>query len=184
MRFQITKFATGAYELFSLHLFIVVSKCSFFLHISCTKLPKIKQHPLTLTYSDYYFWGIICNERRNGFYYKCERCYFELDVQCSLTSNTLAHACHEHRLYLLIANYAQKCNIYGFERYQVFCCTACDSVLDFKCATAWYYQHEHPFTLCYAPEDDTSEYCCNICEEERDPKQWFYYCQDCSYPTP
>ena len=118
----------------------VESDCSFFLHISCTKLPKIKQHPLhrhplTLTYSDYYFWGIICNKRRNGFYYKCERCYFELDVQCSLTSNTLAHACHEHRLYLLITNYAQKCSICGTERYQVFRCTTCEFVLDFKCST-------------------------------------------------
>ena len=34
MRFQITKFATGAYELFSLHLFIVVSNvASFFIYL-------------------------------------------------------------------------------------------------------------------------------------------------------
>ena len=69
----------------------------------------------------------------------------------------------------------------------VFRCTTCEFVLDFKCATlpqtAWYYQHEHPFTLCYNLEDDSDEYYCDICEEERDPKQCFYYCEDCNYPA-
>uniref|UniRef100_A0A7N2R0L8 Phorbol-ester/DAG-type domain-containing protein n=1 Tax=Quercus lobata TaxID=97700 RepID=A0A7N2R0L8_QUELO len=57
----------------------------------------------------------------------------------------------------------------------------------FKCAalpqTTWYNQHEHPFTLRYTLEDDSDEYYCEICEEERDPKQWFYYCEDCNFPA-
>ncbi|KAK4596023.1 hypothetical protein RGQ29_014201 [Quercus rubra] len=170
----------------------VESDCSFFLHISCTKLPKIKQHPLhqhplTLTFRKYGFGCNACGQRCNGLMYFCQRCYFRLDVQCSLASNTLTHACHEHPLYLSITNNRQKCSICGSERYQVFRCTTCEFVLDFKCATlpqtAWYYQHEHPFTLCYSPEDDSNEYYCDICEEERDSKQWFYYCEDCSYPA-
>jgi hypothetical protein len=32
-------------------------------------------------------------------------------------------------------------------------------------------------------EDDSGEYYCDIYEEERDPKHWFYYCEDCSYPA-
>ena len=154
--------------------------CSFFLHISCTKLPKIKQHllhqhPLTLTYSkSYKFWCDACYESCNGFSYHCQICNFDLNVHCSLTSNTLTHACHEHHLYLSIPNHKQKCSICGFERYQVFRCTTCDFVLDFKCATlpqtACYYQHEQPFALCYNLEDDSSEYYCDICEEERDSK--------------
>ena len=167
--------------------------CSFFLHISCIKLPKIKQHPLhqhplTLTYNKISkFRCDACYESCNGFRYHCQICNFDLNVHCSLTSNTLTHACHEHHLYLSIPNHKQKCSICGFERYQVFRCTTCDFVLDFKCATlpqsAWYYQHEQPFALCYNPEDDSGEYYCDICEEERDPKQWFYYCEDCSYPA-
>ncbi|KAL4616511.1 hypothetical protein ACB092_07G204200 [Castanea dentata] len=132
----------------------VKSNCGFFLHISC---------------------------------YECDICDFALDVQCSLTSNTLTHACHEHPLYLSITNYEQKCSICDSKEDQVFRCTTCEFVLDFKCATlpqtAWNNQHEHPFTLCYAPEDDSNEYYCDICEEERDPKQWFYYCADCSFPA-
>ena len=171
--------------------------CSFFLHISCAKLPKIKQHPLhqhplTLTfkkysYSESVFWCNACYENCNGFSYRCQRCDFDLNVQCSLTSNTLTHDCHEHRLYLSITNYEQKCSICGIEKYQVFRCTTCEFVLDFKCATqpqtAWSKQHEHPFTLCYSPEDDSGEYYCDICEEERDSKQWFYYCAECSFPA-
>nr|XP_023897934.1 uncharacterized protein LOC112009826 [Quercus suber] len=154
----------------------VESNCSFFLHIFCAKLPKIKrhplhQHPLTLTYRPG-FWCEACAQRCNGLVYYCERCIFVLDVKCSLISNTLTHACHEHPLFLSITNYDQKCSICGTERYQVFRCTTCEFVLDFKCATlpqtAWYNQHEHPFTLCYTPEDKSGEYYCDICEEERD----------------
>ena len=169
----------------------VESDCSFFLHISCTKLPKIKRHPIhqhPLTLKHWVgFWCNACEQRCNGLIYICERCAFVLEVKCSLISNTLTHACHEHPLYLSITNNSQKCSICGFEKYQVFRCTTCEFVLDFKCATlpqaAWYYQHEHLFTLCYTPEDDSGEYYCDICEEERDPKQWFYYCEDCSYPA-
>ncbi|KAL4613932.1 hypothetical protein ACB092_07G018300 [Castanea dentata] len=167
--------------------------CSFFLHISCTKLPKIKQHPihrhpLTLTYIGGYDQCVACGQLCNGLCYKCDECYYiVVDFHCSLISNTLTHACHKHLLYLSITNYAQKCSICGSEKYQVFRCTTCEFVLDFKCATvpqiAWYNQHEHPFTLRYTPEDDSGEYYCDICEEERDPKQWFYYCEDCSYPA-
>ncbi|KAB1203145.1 hypothetical protein CJ030_MR8G027522 [Morella rubra] len=60
-------------------------------------------------------------------------------------------------------------------------------MLDFKCATLQhstsYGPHEHPFILCYSAEDDSGEYYCDICEEERNPKLWFYYCADCSYPV-
>ena len=166
--------------------------CSFFLHISCTKLPKIKQHPLhqhslTLTYKEY---GISCNacwQLCGGFLYSCKRCNFDLNVQCSLILNTLSHAYHKHPLYHSITNIRQKCSICSSEQHQVFRCTTIELVLDFKCATlsqtAWYNQREHPFTLRYTPEDDSNKYYCDICEEERDSKQWFYYYEDCSYPA-
>ena len=170
----------------------VESDCSFFLHISCTKLPKIKrhplhQHPLTLTYRKDIHRRFARWQWCNGLCYNCDKGYFPLDVQCSLISNILTHACHKHPLYLSITNNRQKCSICGSEEYLVFRCTICEFVLDFKCATlpqtAWYYQHEHPFTLFYTPEDDSGEYYCDIREEERDPKQWFYYCEGCSYPA-
>ena len=48
--------------------------------------------------------------------------------------------------------------------------------------TIKYKQHKHPFTLNYITEYDSSEYYCNICEEERHhPNYWFYYCEECIY---
>uniref|UniRef100_A0A7N2RCD1 DC1 domain-containing protein n=1 Tax=Quercus lobata TaxID=97700 RepID=A0A7N2RCD1_QUELO len=61
------------------------------------------------------------------------------------------------------------------------------NLLDFKYATLpqirRYKQHKHSFTLCYTIEYDFEEYYCDIREEERDPKYWFYYCTNCNYPA-
>ncbi|KAK4595627.1 hypothetical protein RGQ29_013921 [Quercus rubra] len=128
-----------------------------------------------------------CNRDCNGFIYSCETCYFELDVPCSLISHVLIHPGHEHPLLLSTIRVAQKCSCCDSKIYPIFRCTTCELALDFKCATlpqtTRYNQHEHPFTLCYTAEDDSDEYYCDICEEERDPKHWFYYCEDCSYPA-
>ena len=176
--------------------FYCCAGCNFFLHKSCVELPKIKrhplhQHPLTLIpvvpYGDHWFWCQACYQRSNGFIYRCKDCRFELDVQCSLVSDILTHQSHAHRFILSNTGFKQSCSSCGSERDQVFRCTICEFALDFKCATlphtTRYKQHEHPFTLCYTTEDDSGEYYCDICEEERDPKHWFYYCVDCSYPA-
>ena len=174
--------------------------CSFFLHESCAKLPKKKRHPLhqhLLTLfpkSPNTFWCDACWRECNGFKYSCQTCYnFKLDVSCSLISDSLTHHGHEHRLLLSSFHFKLKCSCCGFENYSryriypMFRCTTCEFALDFKCATqpqtARYKQHEHPFTLCYTAENDSGEYYCDICEVERNPKHWFYYCLNCEYPV-
>ena len=169
-------------------------KCRFFLHESCAKLPRkirhpLHQHPLILLQMkpSVYFKCNACSQFCNGFIYKCGKCKFYLDVQCSLISDIFTHEGHEHRLILSYIEHQQKCSCCGNESYQVFRCTSCDFAIDYKCATlphtTRYDQHEHPFTLCYRREDDSGEYYCDICEEERDSKHWFYYCEDCNYPA-
>ncbi|KAL4636983.1 hypothetical protein ACB092_03G048300 [Castanea dentata] len=170
--------------------------CSFFLHESCARLPRKKRHPLhlhTLTLfpkSPYWqntFWCDACKRPCNGFTYWCVTCNFDLDIPCSLISNILTHPGHEHRLLLSSIESKRNCSCCDSKISPIFCCTTCDFALDFKCATlpqiARYKQHEHPFTLCYTAEDDSGEYYCDICEEERDPKHWFYYCANCDYPA-
>ena len=177
-------------------LFYSCVKCSFFFHKSCVELHRRKRHalhrhPLTLLkkapYRSKFFWCDACHQSCNGFTYNYEICKFDLDIQCSLISNTLIHYGHEHCLNLSSTTYEQKCSICDLERYKVFCCTTCEFTLDFKCATlphiTRYKQHEHSFTLCCIVEDNSSEYYCNICEEERDSKHWFYYYANCNYPT-
>ena len=171
-------------------------ECNFFLHKSCTKLPRKKQHPihchpLTLLpkspYRAKWFFCNACDQPCNGFTYNCKKCTFDLDVQCSLILDIHTIKGHEHCLCLSSTNYSHSCSSCGVESSQVFHCVTCEFALDFKCATlpmtTRYRQHEHPFTLSYVVEDDSGEYYCDIYEEERDPNHWFYYCANCSYPA-
>ena len=69
-----------------------------------------------------------------------------------------------------------------------FRCTKCEFTLNFGCTTSphtiKYKQHEHPFTLNYIAEDDSSEYYYDIYEEKRDHlNHWFYNCEECRYPA-
>ena len=171
--------------------------CRFFLHESCAKLPRKKRHPLhqhVLTLfpkSSDTFCCDACRRYCNGFKYSCETCpwyrILSLDVSCSLILDILTHPGHDHQLLLSSIKSPQNCSCCDSKTYPIFRCTTCEFALDFKCATlpltARYKQHEHLFTLCYTAEDDSGEYYCDICEDERDPKHWFYYCVDCSYPA-
>ncbi|KAK7840228.1 uncharacterized protein LOC112037946 [Quercus suber] len=176
--------------------FYSCANCSFFLHKSCARLPMKKQHPLhqhplTLlqksSRGSQSFGCDACGQYCNGFVYTCVPCYFEIDVQCSLISDIFTHKGHKHRLFLSYRGFNQSCSSCDNRRNLVFRCTSCEFALDFKCATlpqtTRYKQHEHPFTLSYAAEDAYGEYYCDICEEERNPNHWFYYCADCTYPA-
>ncbi|XP_023922087.1 uncharacterized protein LOC112033544 [Quercus suber] len=166
------------------------AECSFFLHKSCANLPMKKRHPLhqhPLTLQKSLFFCNACGQRTNGFVYICDPCWFKLDVQCSLVPELLTHEGHPHRLILSYTSFEQSCSSCGDRRNGVFRCTNCEFALDFKCVTlprtTRYKQHEHPFTLSYAAEDESGEYYCDICEKERNPTHWFYYCAGCTYPA-
>uniref|UniRef100_A0A7N2L4F8 DC1 domain-containing protein n=1 Tax=Quercus lobata TaxID=97700 RepID=A0A7N2L4F8_QUELO len=126
---------------------------------------------------------VLNNEKCNG----CKPCAFSLNIPCSLISDILIHHGHEHQLLLSSIKSKHNCSCCDSKISPIFRCTTCDFALDFKCATlpqtARYKQHEHSFTLCYTAEDDSGEYYCHICEEERNPKHWFYYCENCDYPA-
>ncbi|XP_039040682.1 uncharacterized protein LOC120179016 [Hibiscus syriacus] len=63
-------------------------------------------------------------------------------------------------------------------------CKDCTFALHWRCATlpqtAWHKCDKHSLTLAYRDRDDypLRRYC-DICEEERDPRQWFYCCETC-----
>ncbi|KAL4639756.1 hypothetical protein ACB092_03G241200 [Castanea dentata] len=176
--------------------FYSCSQCGFFLHKSCANLPKTMRlqllpYPLTLipTKPGEIFQCFFCKRGCNGFSYYEKVADINLDVQCTLTlaSDILTHKGHEHQLFFSTTEYEQTCTSCNSKTHDIFRCTICEFALDIKCATlphtTRYKQHEHPFTLCYTVEDDSNEYYCDICEEERDPKHWFYYCENCTYPA-
>uniref|UniRef100_A0A7N2L3C0 DC1 domain-containing protein n=1 Tax=Quercus lobata TaxID=97700 RepID=A0A7N2L3C0_QUELO len=173
--------------------FYSCTECNFFLHKCCVELPRKKrhpfhQHPFKLE-RPFLAPCHACNYLSNGFIYNCKECDFGLDVSCSLISelDTLTHVGHEHPLIFSSATNDKECSACN-SKGRIFCCTKCEFTLDFGCATlphtVKYKQHEHLFTLSYIVEDDSGEYYCDICEEERDyPKHWFYYCEECNYPA-
>ncbi|XP_041020066.1 uncharacterized protein LOC121261664 [Juglans microcarpa x Juglans regia] len=169
------------------------AQCGFFLHKACVELPRkirhpLHQHPLILLPTNSRFAACkTCCRPCIGFTYNCEKCKFDIDVQCSLIPDTITHPSHEHQLILSRSSDAKKCSCCDSDKGFKFCCADCEFTLDFECLTLpntiKYEQHVHPFTLCYSPEDESDEYYCDICEKERDPKRWYYYCADCIFPA-
>ena len=172
--------------------FYKCAQCSFFLHKSCVELPYNMQHPLhlhTLTLTSKRPMLVICdacNLFTNGFTYECKLCCFSLDVSCSLIPENFTHVGHEHSLILSSTTMDESCSACNYKM-KIFRCTKCEFTLDFGCATlpltVKHRQHEHLFTLRYTAEDKSGEYYCDICEEDRDSKFWFYYCDECSFPA-
>uniref|UniRef100_A0A2N9J3C2 Phorbol-ester/DAG-type domain-containing protein n=1 Tax=Fagus sylvatica TaxID=28930 RepID=A0A2N9J3C2_FAGSY len=164
------------------------TKCNLYtLHKPCAELPLGLDHPLhpkhplilcaEWIYRDdkEYSKCEICKEYRKEYTYRCAYCNFNIHIKCASLPPTMEVEFHDHPLTTIGKSITFTCDLCGKEG------------KDFKCATlpltTRYKQHEHPFTLYCTPEDDSGEYYCDICEEERDPKHWFYYCEDCNYPA-
>ncbi|KAE8654395.1 Pentatricopeptide repeat superfamily protein [Hibiscus syriacus] len=175
-------------------------QCKFFLHKDCAELPRVKRHPfhkhvLTLTNSslspvDGYSICYGCSRPYNGFSYRCYneegKSHFNWDIRCISLSDTLEHPCHEHSLFLA-HNFPTKCSGCHSEisrdciAYR--CMKRCDFTLDIRCValplTTWYKYDRHPLTLTYSDDSSPSQHYCDLCENERNPDDWFYYCADC-----
>ncbi|KAI5560564.1 hypothetical protein BDE02_16G055400 [Populus trichocarpa] len=174
--------------------FYSCTECNFFLDKACIGLPRKKywqydRHPLILilnTWEEDPFQCAICEQYCHGFSYNCDRCHSFLDVRCfKSTKDSIEHGGHEHPLYLAVESENRHCSGCGVSgESQTFRCVVCDFNLDFKCATlpdkARHRYDEHPLFLTYIDPNDY-QYVCQICEKERDPKLWFYRCEECDF---
>ncbi|CAL5331254.1 unnamed protein product [Camellia sinensis] len=173
--------------------------CDFFLHRWCAKLPNKLEHPchphpLILLKMPPEPRGLFfckcCRYCCNGFAFGCieHGCMnrYYLDVKCAFLPKAIIHKVHEHPLFLkkdcITAGCAacpRSCKMFSFG------CDICNFNLHYTCAMLpdtikHRYDEHHPFTLIYAPiKDGPDEYICEFCEEEIDPKWWFYHCIDC-----
>jgi hypothetical protein len=198
------KLCKGCMQFIVLFPFYGCAQCNFFLHVRCTKLPKevmrprYHQHPLTLHNVDSEvqgFWCRACDKLHSGFNYKCVKCSSHIetfDAQCILLPEVFKHKGHLH--YLFLGHYRFRggrgqveCNACGQRPYLVwtFDCTTCEFHLCIKCATlplvTRHRYDTHLLHLTYAAEDDSGEYYCQICEQKRNKKLWFYYCKNCDF---
>ncbi|KAK8315963.1 hypothetical protein V6Z11_A13G007900 [Gossypium hirsutum] len=159
------------------------SRCDFFLQKSCAELPKmtlVPTHicrgtqfsglkPIILT-SDCMFKCESCWFISNGFSYKCNECGSPVCLRCMTHhfQDVVKIPGHKHPLLFYYDNKGQ-CSACGVDF------NGADGCKDFrhKC-------DEHLLALSYDKINDYAKYhYCDICEEKRDPKHWFYYCETC-----
>ncbi|XP_017984231.1 PREDICTED: uncharacterized protein LOC18585796 [Theobroma cacao] len=162
------------------------SQCNFFLHKSCSELPR-KKHlwdhrhhgkPLSLT-SEFIFQCVICKYETSGFAYTCAICEEYLCLRCALVfDNPRCHG-HEHPLSLSRVDQGW-CNACGDSTKPAFRCNSCNFYWHGNCLKLQYKaRHKsdvHHFTLTYHDNDYSESHYCDICEEKRNPNHWFYYC--------
>ncbi|PIN18137.1 hypothetical protein CDL12_09194 [Handroanthus impetiginosus] len=182
------------------HMYCSCSKCKFFLHLSCHKLPSELEHDhgegphklsLSVKGASYLSNCCFCLHQTNGLFYRCEDCSFKIDVKCASLPAVIRHAAN--RRLKLIGRYVK--------RGQVFYCSACGyQISGFKgyayasenhdfnlhpaCAMlprivrhTW---EKHPLPLAYPPYSHHSgDIYCEICEQEIHRKRWTYHCCQC-----
>lgn len=201
------KFCEVCMQLISGSIFYTCATCSgncnIFVHDTCGTLPiknqhLLHRHPLTLSFANKYKIGgtficNVCNHLRHGFKYTCDHdgCDYDLDIQCSSIPNIIKHEGHQHSLRLAIRPSDEKCNGCDSPKNTdgAFVCieSKCNFALGFECAilpvVVKYDEYDrHVLKLTYSTVEDVSgEYYCFICEKERNPKQWFYYCGECDF---
>ncbi|OMO62268.1 Zinc finger, PHD-type [Corchorus capsularis] len=181
------KHCYGCTHSISTPFFYGCSDCDFFLHKSCVELPRQKykwlhKHLLTL-YSDTIFKCNWCYHECSGFSYYCGKCDVNLCLHCHrIPEDSVHHPAHKHPLYFYDKQEGN-CNGCGNHMDYVFKCKSCNFALDFQCLNlpSWVEQKcdRHTLTLTYQDDDDPSSHYCDICEEERDPNQWYYHCAIC-----
>ncbi|KAF5454030.1 hypothetical protein F2P56_023728, partial [Juglans regia] len=101
-----------------------------------------------------------CRRDCNGFTYNCDQCQFGLDVQCSLLSNIITHASHEHQLILSsLSNENERDPKHWF-----YYCVDCNCPAHPKCILRIFPNlkfrkiytfdfHQHPLTLVQKTKD-------------------------------
>ncbi|KAF5738656.1 putative Cysteine/Histidine-rich C1 domain family protein [Tripterygium wilfordii] len=189
--------------------------CDFILHKICTQLPKQIKHPthkhiLTLVananiFCPGIFYCSTCHNLCQGFAYVCKTCpwgTFQFCARCASVPHKLKHPGHEHELSLVLhtKEHCVACDD-GSKPSFLFQCDECSFALDYRCATlpqkvffydkplpqiVWPKDYDQPSILTYKSIDKGyDEYYCDICETERDPHHWFYYCENydcCGHP--
>ncbi|XVF09600.1 hypothetical protein REPUB_Repub07fG0107800 [Reevesia pubescens] len=178
----------------------------FFVHESCllsipTTISKHRFHPTHPLYiqtkvDNFETRCNACKDEISGCGgYHCRKCDFWLHFLCTRHQPSLKHEFHEHSLsyfQMKLSPVAFKCNMCDkqicakYETAAFYRCVPCDVNLHLKCVpihpTTRHIYHKHALKFIDTLiEDDSGEYYCDICEEERNPKHPIYYCKQCKY---
>ncbi|KAL4354310.1 hypothetical protein GQ457_06G024360 [Hibiscus cannabinus] len=169
--------------------FYYCSRCDFVLHKACAELRRVcrlwfNTKPLKLL-TDGIFRCFHCHYMGSGFSYRLNdsRCFC---LRCASTPHSFTYQADKPHYLFFDPKYEWNCNAcskylcYSF----TYRCKDCSFALDLRCVslphTTWHKCDQHSLTLAYQdPDDYPLIHYCDICEEERDPQQWFYHCETC-----
>ncbi|KAG8490311.1 hypothetical protein CXB51_016089 [Gossypium anomalum] len=164
-------------------LFYYCLECPFFLHKTCAELRKIKRHWFRQWNATLDFEGCLdcdfCSQHCSGFFYRIKG--WQICIRCAKVADIIECEGHQHFLFYDF-KCKEKCNGCGNKcRYGAFRCGECRFALDFGCLTlpysAFHKIDEHMLNLTY--HDDREQSYFDICEQERDPRLWYYSCSNC-----
>ncbi|XP_022747880.1 uncharacterized protein LOC111297392 [Durio zibethinus] len=176
--------------------------CEFTRHASCAQ----KRMPLEITHPSHSMHELQLQDESSDFL--CERCFScvssnndqslkEMKVRYLKAGlqPTLKHKCHEHDLTYFSRSTEEcfnchacghDCNAKKNKEGAFYRCVQCNFNIHFRCLPAppvgKHRYHRHFLILHHGViEDDSGEYYCDVCEEERNPKHHIYYCKKCTY---
>ena len=186
------------------------TNCKIFLHKSCAELPERIQHPLDSRHSLQLQVSKprscdVCDRRDCRLIYCCSKdgCKINLCVEYAFRM-VVKCLSHDHALCLMEEpswhincdgcrrsyknwpDFKSTVEVKSTQRY-LFRCLKGDFNLHFLCGplptSVKYEFHIHRLSLVdhSSIEDDSDEYYCDACEQERDPFFRVYYCKECKY---
>lgn len=186
-------------------------KCENFVHKSCTELPQKIEHPFHTPHSlilrvSKPLSCRSCHKKNCRLVFSClkDGCNFNLGIECASLETIVEGQSHDHFLSLvekssceIQCDACQKSYENGFKvvlievnhtRSILFRCMDCVFNFHFLCgplpSTIKYAYYIHPLILSNSLvfQDDSDEYYCDVCEEERDAQSFrVYYCAECKY---
>ncbi|KAK6938436.1 DC1 [Dillenia turbinata] len=178
--------------------------CRFFLHESCANLvTQIKtkfhtSHSLHLQpFSPTPTLPRICDVcgcNVQGFYYHCEICDFDAHPKCANAKNfpyAVRHPCHKHILHFYareenpMAIHCSGCG-YDSESMVFYICWSCKLYYHVRCTLlpltiSGKCYNGHALNVTFLPYNAVEQYFCDVCEMNRHPDEWVYYCGNCNY---
>jgi hypothetical protein len=174
------------------------SLCNFFLHKSCAELSPEIQHPVHPNHTlvlQVPSKSKICDVCRRDcdrcFFYHCNSCDFNLDIECSSIWQSNIEDGHQHEFVLIFQQIHFTCELCGEDRNstaqvcricQLFVHTACTQKPRSIRIRA---DRRHLLTLIYSlgkviKEQDDHVFC-QLCYKKISLKYASYYCQQCDF---
>ncbi|GKV33437.1 hypothetical protein SLEP1_g41954 [Rubroshorea leprosula] len=186
-------------------------ECNFSLHKVCAQIGEDKPHwasrdPVGVTMESHFecrFCEYDCSGFRSiwtGVDGKWREIWRKICHRCSEIDFITKHEAHADQHFLFCdENHKGPCSGCGKEMgdYGGYRCTLAEEeenckffALDYRCLTrpleVQHRFHHHPLKLTYEDpykddDGDPFQHMCEICEDRRDPKLWFYRCDECDF---